>query len=90
MQRFKALAVDHRGQPIKRSTKPPVRKTEWKITYQRAGWSQPQVRVFQMEFYARRFVQSMRESEWEYGTLIVLRVDRRDVGPWMPWRSDPS
>jgi hypothetical protein len=66
--------------------RPPIREQprrhEWRVVYRRHGWTQPQVRVFQVRYAARRFAEKLVRPYGGLAPVVELRVERRDVGPW--------
>jgi hypothetical protein len=60
---------------------PVRRRAEWAVRYRRRGWRQRQVRFFQSEPAARRFVE--RLLAWpDPRPMLELTIERRPTGPW--------
>jgi hypothetical protein len=67
--------------------RPPIREQqrrhEWRVVYRRRGWTQPQVRIFQVRYAAVRFVEKLTRPYRGLEPVVELRFERRDVGPWV-------
>jgi hypothetical protein len=63
--------------------RPQPRRHEWRVVYRRRGWTQPQVRIFQVRYAALRFAEKLTRPYRGLEFIVELRVERRDVGPWV-------
>jgi len=64
-------------------------RSEWRVIYRRAAWgpnTRPENRVFQSEHVMRRFVARLTNPAGRphLSPVSLLRIDRRQVGPWEP------
>ncbi len=57
-------------------------RQEYRVVYRRAGSAQTQSRKYEGLFMAERFVLRLMAGEAEYGDLVELRIEARDVSPW--------
>jgi hypothetical protein len=72
----------HKGKGLLPLRPQQQRRHEWRVVYRRRGWTQPQVRIFQVRYAALRFVEKLTRPYRGLEPVVELRFEQRDVGPW--------
>jgi hypothetical protein len=72
---------------IERVSESPVRVSrQYRVRYQRNGWTQYQQRIFSSQKKAQDFLDKLENRTEKLTPLLWVALDRREVPPWQSYR----